>query len=158
MKMNSSSRTSLVAFLLLAGAGSSAAVAAPAMDEALQQLRVICLLEVDGERYIDGECTMTRLRPVGSETLGSLQLEDQNYYVQMNYTAPNEAYLHWSGTTGVKWTRSDLGRLKSNGLTCFLSDTVKACLWPIPKLGKGSSVTDVRCFAQGKLCKEKTRP
>ncbi|MBD2747216.1 hypothetical protein IC232_10980 [Microvirga sp. BT688] len=154
MTMASLLRTTILALLPFAGFGTVTALAGSVMHEPPKHLRVICLLEVDGERYINGECTMKRFRSVGAETLGSLQLEDENYYVQMNYTAHNEAYLHW-GPTGTKWTRSDLGKLKSNGLTCFLSDTVKACMWPIPKLGKGSTVTDVRCLVQGKFCKTK---
>jgi hypothetical protein len=86
-----------------------------------QAVTADCLLEVDGNRYIDGICTMQRMDG------GSFIIEGRGYfaYVLVDSTGANG---HWNAEQGAGHAHSSLGRLNRRA-ACWINSFAKVCAW-----------------------------
>jgi hypothetical protein len=92
------------------------------MPNVAQAVTADCLLEVDGNRYIDGLCSFD---PISN---GSFQISARGYfaYVFADYSSGDNAY--WNGEQGASHAHESLGRLNRRA-ACWVNSFAKVCAW-----------------------------
>lgn len=116
-----------------AAAGPQAAPATPISSESRQtklepaEFVGKCLLQVNGQTYMDGECDVALERD-GSFFMGAGHNVSPRYFVYINIVFPNQATGNWNGREMESHAGEPLGNLVRNG-DCWQNETVKACSW-----------------------------
>lgn len=113
--LSMNTKTSIFALLLMSY-GALPAVARPAK----------CLLEVDGQTFIDGACDF---RPLSGGN-GDFQITGPNgtYFAYLYVGADGNGTGHWNEEPGSGHAHTPLGPLAREG-ACWTSETVKLCAW-----------------------------
>jgi hypothetical protein len=86
-----------------------------------------CLLEVDGQRYIDGPCQFVA-HPGGSFELFTLRGAGVDTAAQVERVEPGKAIGFWNGRTGGARPLVPLGVLTSSA-ACWANAHVRVCAW-----------------------------
>ena len=80
-----------------------------------------CVLEVDGQSYIDGPCEYS---PSDS---GDFQISAKDYFAYI-YPSYKPVLGYWNGTPGTTHAHDPLGELTKNG-ACWVNDRAKVCAY-----------------------------
>jgi hypothetical protein len=86
-----------------------------------------CLLEVDGQRYIDGPCQFVA-HPGGSFELFTLRGAGVEYAAEVERVEPGKAMGFWNARTGDARPVVPLGVLSSSA-ACWTNARVRICAW-----------------------------
>jgi len=86
-----------------------------------------CLLEVDGQRIIDGPCHFIAHRG-GSFRIFTLKGSGLEYVAEVNRVGPEQAFGNWNGQQGEPIPRITLGALMPSG-ACWTNARVRLCAW-----------------------------
>ena len=83
-----------------------------------------CVLEVEGQSYIDGPCSFELL----SSGDGSFKImgNSGDFFAYVYVEGEGAATAHWNEIAGVNRAHTPLGSLQRNG-ACWVSDTVRIC-------------------------------
>lgn len=83
-----------------------------------------CVLEVEGQPYIDGLCSFELL----SSGDGSFKIMSNSgdYFAYVYVEGEGAATAHWNEIAGVNRAHTPLGSLQRNG-ACWVSDTARIC-------------------------------
>jgi hypothetical protein len=106
--------------MVLVGVSLALAAAGPAV--AGRSAR--CLLEVDGDVYLDGACRFESLGGAGSVCIGCERGSRYFAYVNMNGDGTAEAF--WNADPASTRAQTSLGTVKRDG-ACWLNATAKIC-------------------------------
>ncbi|MCL3881910.1 hypothetical protein [Marivita sp. GX14005] len=85
---------------------------------------VACVLEVEGQSYIDGPCNFRFL----SGNDGSFQITqpDGDSFAYVYIEGANTASAHWNGGGGIPRAHNPLGKLKRDG-ACWVNENARIC-------------------------------
>lgn len=85
-----------------------------------------CLLEVDGQTYIDGLCNFELL----SGGTGDFRITrpDGRYFAYLYIKENGIGRGHWNGALGENRAHDPLGALRRDG-ACWTNTTTKLCAW-----------------------------
>lgn len=81
-----------------------------------------CLLEINGTKYIDGQCEISMNKD------GSFQIIKAGYFASVNIEEKNIASGYWNEEKGARHAHSPLGDLTRKG-ACWQNSTSKVCAW-----------------------------
>jgi hypothetical protein len=108
-------------------------VAGPALAEPGR-----CLIEVDGEPYLLGECNVD-WDPDGGATIGGGSSKVRSPYFALLSIPPGSAggpaLASWNATPGTTHAHTDLGEMKRQG-ACWMNERAKLCAWPAAALSR----------------------
>lgn len=85
-----------------------------------------CLIEVEGNAYVDGPCDFRKL----SGDNGSFQItgETGKHFAYVYVEGDRTAAAHWNGILGENRAHNPLGTLTRDG-ACWSNATAKLCAW-----------------------------
>lgn len=85
-----------------------------------------CLLQVEGQTYIDGPCDFEPSRKGD----GSFQItgESGKHFAYVYVEGDGKASAHWNGILGENRAHDPLGMLTRDG-ACWSNATAKLCAW-----------------------------
>lgn len=84
--------------------------------------QAICLLEVNGHKYIDGLCKYAE------EKDGSFRLFAKQYFVYVNVIAKGKAGAFWNADPQSTHAQAPLGDVQRQG-ACWTNKATKICAW-----------------------------
>lgn len=86
-----------------------------------------CLLEVNGKKYIDGQCPIN-MESDGSFSIGAAESVPPGYFAMVLIVSKGVAEGYWNEDEGANHAHSPLGELKYSG-GCWTNETAKVCAW-----------------------------
>ena len=91
-------------------------------------LRAKCVLEIDGETYIEGPCPVV-MEDDGSFTLGADgKSQVSGYFAMVIVNGPDTASAYWNEAPGSSHAQGELGEVHRDG-ACWSNARARLCAW-----------------------------
>lgn len=87
-----------------------------------------CLIEVDGEAYLFGQCNADRERD-GSLSVGTGDTNRSRFFAIVNASEGGSADGYWNEQPRASHAQTPLGVMKRSG-GCWINERAKVCAWP----------------------------
>ena len=87
-----------------------------------------CLLEVNGETYLDGTCAI-EISEGGDFTIGVSDTNPSKYFAYVTITGKNQAEASWNGKEAASHAQEPIAGTLSRKGACWQNKNAKICAW-----------------------------